>query len=59
MPMKLPRQPKFAKEVICSVMPVLWSLNHQAEPCWILPGNWLWKQPMMVPMEALSFGFKE
>lgn len=39
------------KKVICSSMPILWSLNHQAEPCWILPGTSLfWKQPRIVPI---------
>ena len=51
---------RLAREVICSVMPVLWSLNHQALPCWILPtASLLWKQPMVVPIAALSIGLRE
>ena len=32
-PIKFPSNPRFARLIICSVMPVLWSLNHHALPC--------------------------
>jgi len=57
--MKFPNNPKFPKEVICSIIPVLWSLNHQAEPCCIFPQTPAsWKHPINVPIAALSTGFK-
>ena len=38
-------------------MPDLVSLNHQAEPCWILPGSSSdWKQPSRVSSCSLSAG---
>ena len=49
-----------ASEIICSCIPVLLSLNHHAEPCWIFPtAVESWKHPMIVPIEALSAGFSE
>ena len=58
-PMKFPNKPRFANEVICSIIPVLWSLNHQAEPCCIFPHTPAsWKHPINVPIAALSTGFK-
>ena len=61
MPLKLPMAPRLMRLTIWASMPGLWSLNHQAEPCWILPGMGLsvWKPPMMVPMMPLSAGFRE
>ena len=60
MPMKLPRRLWLASDRSCSSMPLFVSLNHHAGPCWILPGiSSDWKAPRIVPICALSAGFKE
>ena len=39
-------------------MPSFWSLNHQADPSWILPGmRPSWKQPPTVTAISLSRAF--
>ena len=42
---------------ICSRMPRSWSMNHHADPCWILPGMApSWNEPGSAAKRALSAG---
>ena len=60
MPRMLPKTDRLAMLVIWSIMPCFVSLNHQAAPCWILPrASGPWKQPIIVPIMALSAGVPE